>query len=235
MAGAQRPQWGHARRVCLAWGLTLGMGVCLAQPATAPQQGKPGTPAQTAAAVAAKPIPGGPTWTELTAEQRLSLAPLKDIWSSIGAAHKRKWLALSPNFGRLSKAEQQRLHSRMVEWASLSAAQRLEARLNFAQIPSLSSEEKNAQWQAYQALPKEEKKALAAQAAPLKTPGTAAAPSGASKKKLAAVPLTRPETHAAAVRPPASMVTPHHMPSEGESQATPAAAAASAPAVQAPP
>ncbi len=217
--------------------LVSAMGACLAQTPPLPQPAKAAAPAQPAAPVVSQAVPGGPSWGELSAAQQTSLAPLKVIWGSISAAHKRKWLALSPNFHRMSQPEQARLHSRMVEWASLSASQRLEARLNYAQIPSLSSEEKSAQWQAYQALSPEEKKALAAQATPLKAPGTAPAIAGNSKKKLAAVPLTHPETHpAAAVRvapashPAASLpAAAPAVAAEGESHAAPMAGA-SAPA-----
>ena len=70
-------------------------------------------------------------------------------------------------------AEQDKLHSRMTEWAALSPQQRTQARLNFAETKQLSPDDKKAKWEAYQALPPEEKRKLAAGAA--KPPPTAAA------------------------------------------------------------
>ena len=65
----------------------------------------------------------------------------------------------------MSGAEQAKLHSRMTEWAALSPQQRTQARLNFAETKQLSPDDKKAKWEAYQALPPEEKRKLAAGAA----------------------------------------------------------------------
>lgn len=141
------------------------------------------------------PARGGPSWETLAPAQQTALAPLASIWNGISDAHKRKWLALAQNFSKLSTEEQGRLHSRMVDWASLSPAQRARARLNFAQVPSMSAAQKQAQWEAYQALPPEQKKALAAQA-PTLAPGTAPARADA-KRKLAPPPVAHGGTQQA--------------------------------------
>src|SRR5512133_2371577 len=44
----------------------------------------------------------GPLWTELTEPQRLALAPLAPKWDTVSEAQKRKWIALSRNFPRMS-------------------------------------------------------------------------------------------------------------------------------------
>ena len=64
----------------------------------------------------------------------------------------------------MSGAEQDKLHSRMSEWAALSPQQRTQARLNFGETKRLSPDDKKAKWEAYQALPAEEKRKLAASA-----------------------------------------------------------------------
>ena len=59
--------------------------------------------------------------------------------------------------------EQQRANQRMGEWAHMTVAERTQARMNFqeAQQP-VSKEEREARWKAYQALPEDKKRELAA-------------------------------------------------------------------------
>ena len=158
------------------------------------------TPAQATSAVAKRPgvakaasatKPNGkqltrPLWTELTEAQRQASAPLAPKWDTVSEAQKRKWLALSQNYPRMSGPEQEKLHSRMTEWAALSPQQRTQARLNFGEAKHISPDDKKAQWEAYQALPPEEKRKLAASAA--KPPATAAAVKPVPADKLATVP-----------------------------------------------
>jgi hypothetical protein len=129
-----------------------------------------------------------PAWAELTEPQRQALAPLSGTWDTVSEAQKRKWLALAENFPRLAPAEQDKLRSRMTEWVSLSPQQRSQARLNFGETKKLAPDDKKAKWEAYQALPPEEKRKLAAGAA--KPPATAAAVKPVAPEKLASVPKT---------------------------------------------
>lgn len=147
---------------------------------------KPKTPTPSTAAVS----PSKPDWKELTPAQQGSLQPLQSGWDSFSEGHKRKWIAIAQNYATLPSAEQNKLHSRMREWASLSAREREQARLNFAETSRLTPAEKAANWQAYQALSPEEKQKLAAKAA-AKPVGAAAAVKPVAPQKLAAVPLTR--------------------------------------------
>ena len=162
-----------------------------AGPATVAQAGRP------AASRAAAPLPRvngkrttRPSWNELTPAQRQALAPLAATWGTVSEAQKRKWLALSQNFPMMSGAEQSKLHSRMTEWAGLSAQQRTQARLNFGETQQLAPDDKKAKWEAYQALSPEEKSKLAAKAP--KPPPAAAAVKPVAPDKLAVVPKPRP-------------------------------------------
>jgi hypothetical protein len=167
-----------------------------AQPAPAASQVKPAlphasTPASRAGkgvAVANKPVTS-PLWRELSPSQQQALVPLAAHWDTLSEPHKRKWIALSANFPKMSGEEQAKLHSRMTEWVSLSPQQRTIARLNYGATQKLSPDDKKAKWEAYQALPPEEKKKLAAKAA--KPPATAAAIRPVPADKLAAMPKTR--------------------------------------------
>ena len=132
-----------------------------------------------------------PLWSELTAVQRQALAPLASNWNTISVSQKHKWLEISRNYGSLPAAEQAVLNSRMQEWVTLSPQQRAQARLNFGKTRELSRqltpEEKNARWQAYQALSPEEKHKLAAKASP-KPSGAATAIKPVAPQKLVTVP-----------------------------------------------
>jgi hypothetical protein len=164
-------------RVVTAWlsaGLILGMlgMTSLAVGTTA----APSTKSATAPSPhAARSTGSRPLWRELTARQQKALQPLMPHWDELTESHKRKWLALSRNYARMSAADQKVLHSRMTEWASLSKQQRAQARLNFSNVKQVPADERKAKWEAYQALSDEEKRKLAARAKISKPPGSAPA------------------------------------------------------------
>lgn len=178
LVAAWAPALSHAQQPGAV--TTEAMGAPPARTASAP-----GRSGSAAGAPPRTKSPTSPPWVELTPPQQQALGPLAATWSTISEAQKRKWLVLSKNFGSLSAEEQAKLHSRMTEWAALSPQQRTLARLNFAQTQRLSSDDKKAKWEAYQALPPEEKSKLAASAA--KPPAAAAAVKPVPARKLANV------------------------------------------------
>lgn len=131
-----------------------------------------------------------PRWKTLKHEQQQALAPLAPQWNTLSEEQKRKWLAVSKNYGMLSPQDQTKLHSRMNEWVALSPNQRSWARLNFAQTQELAKtltpEEKQAKWQAYQSLSDQEKAMLANAKPKPKSAALATKPVDASK--LAHIP-----------------------------------------------
>ena len=135
----------------------------------------------------------GPGWETLNTPQKLALYPLAERWALISEAQKRRWLALAANFPALPEDEQAKFHERMTDWASLSAQQRNQARLNYAATNRLAPDDKRAQWEAYQALSEDERRALAARAAP-KPKGAAVALRPVSSRKLAQVPAATQAT-----------------------------------------
>ena len=166
-----------------------------AQAQVQPPAGSTANPIPGAKVAASAVKPNGkaitkPLWSELTPAQQQALAPLSGKWDTVNEAQKRKWLALSQNFPKMSGAEQAKLHSRMTEWAALSPQQRTQARLNFGETQQISPDDKKAKWEAYQALTPEEKSKLAAKAA--KPPPTAAAVKPVAPDKLATVPKAKP-------------------------------------------
>jgi hypothetical protein len=190
-----------------AWMLALAavMPVALAQPQPHPAASSASRPvlAASAAKLAVKQRTK-PLWVELTPAEQQALVPLAPKWDTLSETQKRKWLALSQNFPRMSGAEQAKLHSRMTEWVALSPQQRTQARLNFGQTQQLSPDDKKAKWEAYQALPPEEKSKLAARAA--KPPATAAAVKPVPTDKLAITP--KPVNRHAAPAPRVAVAPP---------------------------
>lgn len=138
----------------------------------------------------------GPGWEQLDTPQKLALYPLAPRWAMLGEQQKRQWLAIAQGFSRLPEAEQERLHLRMADWASLSAQQRSQARLNYAATNRLAPDSKRAQWEAYQALSSEEKNRLAAVAA------------ATSRQSLGAAPPVRPVAPRKLARVPAATQNP---------------------------
>ncbi len=116
---------------------------------------------------AAQPAPDRSlAWASLSGAQKTALAPLANDWSRIDANRKQKWLEVAARFPAMPADERARVQARMAEWARLSPAERAGARLQFQEVRRLPAEERQAKWQAYQALSPEERQALAKRARP---------------------------------------------------------------------
>lgn len=157
----------------------------------------------------------GPRWTELSTPQKEALYPLADRWSVLSEGQKRNWLNLAAGFHALSEDEQAKMLARITDWASLSTQQRSQARLNYAAASRLPADSRRARWEAYQALSAEEKKRLAAKAAPRPT-GAATTVRPVSPKKLARVPAATNAPPAVPnppkIQPPAEFHSPQALP-----------------------
>ena len=110
------------------------------------------------------------------------LAPLQRDWSTITPAQQQKWVEVANRYGNAPPEDRARVQERMREWSRMSTADRARARLNFTEARQISREDRQRQWEAYRALPAEQRRALAekAQAKP--------APKSASRRDLGAVP-----------------------------------------------
>ncbi|WP_280190231.1 DUF3106 domain-containing protein [Delftia sp. PS-11] len=155
-------------------------------------------------------LASGPRWGELTPGQSDVLEPLEERWSLMDALQKRRWIALAEGYDKLSEKEQEKLRSRMQDWSSLSAQQRSQARLNFA-LSNRFATDKRAQWEAYQALSDEEKRLLAARAAP-KPAGAATAIQPVAPKRLARIPAAAVAPSTVPNLPKIPPATIHHPP-----------------------
>jgi hypothetical protein len=108
----------------------------------------------------------GPRWSELTPAQRVALKPLERDWSSIEADRKRKWMDIAARMPGMPPDQRERVQARMTEWARLSPEQRGQARLRFQESKQVSPSDRQAQWEAYQALPPDRKRQFQARAVP---------------------------------------------------------------------
>lgn len=169
----------------------------LAQAASAATGAKPALPRSTAGDL------GGPSWSSLSAPQRKALAPLERDWSTIDASRKAKWLEIAGRFPSLPADEQQRLQARMAEWAAMTPSQRGQARLSFQEAKQIPPQQKQARWEAYQALSAEERQALAERAKPKATK-----PAAAGSASMDAVPKRNLAASSPAARPTIKPVAP---------------------------
>jgi hypothetical protein len=165
-------------------GLTAVALACLAASVSPVAWSQPGT---ASAAVASRPE-AGIRWSELTPAQRTALKPLERDWSTIDTDRKQKWVQIAGRMPSMPPAERERVQARMTEWTRLSPQQRGEARLAFEQAKQVSPQDRHAQWEAYQALPAEQRRQLQARAVPPARPPAASRPTsnGARTDKLQA-------------------------------------------------
>jgi hypothetical protein len=170
-------------------------GQTIADAASAPQAAASVTPAPkpkpkplVATSSAATPLPSAlasaPTWRELTPSQRRLLAPLEDDWKELSPSQRSKWVNAAPMLATLPEPELSRLHERMRGWSKMSPAERRDARVAFQIAKQVDAEQRQAKWEAYQALPAERRQELADKAAARRKAQAAA--SGHSAKMLSA-------------------------------------------------
>jgi hypothetical protein len=160
---------GPLRLTCALLGsMLIGAAACLWVPvALAAHENSP---------TSAAAVDRSPTWASLTPVQQQALAPLQRDWAGIDQSRKQKWLVIAARFPTLPADERKRVQERMTEWTHMTPAQRNSARLQFNEARQVSAEERQAKWQAYQALPEAERQSLAQRAKPA-AKNAAAAPS----------------------------------------------------------
>lgn len=108
----------------------------------------------------------GPPWKSLRPSDQAALAPLEKSWPTLDASRKEKWLVLARRLPEMSDKERIRIRERMVEWVAMSPLERGRARQNFQEMQLGRLEDRQALWEAYQALPVEQRQALAQRAKP---------------------------------------------------------------------
>lgn len=108
----------------------------------------------------------GPAWAALKPAQREALKPLEREWPGIDGQRKQKWLDIADRFPGMPAPDQARMQARMAEWAQLTPSERGQVRLNYQEAKQTPPGNRQASWEAYQALPLEQRRELADRAAP---------------------------------------------------------------------
>ena len=150
-------------------------GMAQAQPARPPAPAAPPRPASDQ----------GPAWSSLTPGQRAALAPLERDWAGIDAQRKGKWLEIADHYQTMPPQDQARLQARMSEWVKMTPQQRNRARLQYQEARQAPPQDRQASWEAYKALPEDQRRALANRAAPTPAAGVAASSPSRSAKAAA--------------------------------------------------
>ncbi len=111
--------------IALLFGLLLSHGGIAQQ-----VQGQTG--ASDAAVKSARPL-----WSELSPKQQAVLAPIAAEWDKLDTTRRKKWVTIANRYPKMTPDEQQRLQSRMQDWANLTSEQRRVARENYQQLKQL--------------------------------------------------------------------------------------------------
>ncbi len=127
---------------------------------------------------------GAAGWQQLTPAEQKILLPLRDQWAGIEPLRRQKWRDIAAIYPKLPAEQQERLRSRMAEWAKMTPAQRNAARLHFGEVRQVPATERQARWEAWQQLPEEQRRSIGTQAA--STPAPAGTVPAAVRKAPAA-------------------------------------------------
>ncbi|MEY8689754.1 MAG: DUF3106 domain-containing protein [Leptothrix sp. (in: b-proteobacteria)] len=147
---------------------------------------------------------GTASWDELSASEQRILQPLQAQWASTDAPRRQKWRDIASRFPTMNADQQARTTSRMAEWAAMTPNERNAARLQFEQVKQLPSSERQARWDAYQALAPEQRDALSKQAAtraPIKDVIATKPAAGSTPTKSNIVEANRPSAKPLPVGP----------------------------------
>lgn len=174
----QRRSLAGAHVIGVALALSVLLGFCTA---AATAQGVVATPGPTVHA----PVPAlahgrapaaaeeGMRWQKLKPTQREALKPLQQEWSGMDSPSRQKWLQLSERLPSMPADERDRVQARMSDWEKLTPAERGQARLRFQEAKQTPLPDRRSRWAAYEALPPEQKRALAARAGAAPSPNPA--------------------------------------------------------------
>ena len=153
-------------------------------------------------------VPENAQWASLTPGQKSALKPLEREWGSIEPARKVKWLEIANKFPTMPAPEQARIQTRMEDWAKLTPRERGQARMNFKEAQQVPAQERKARWEAYQALPPDQQKQLAARAAPSTRKPTADASAEVAGTKSNVVPNSSYAPRPKAIAPTVAQAQP---------------------------
>jgi hypothetical protein len=191
MALSGRAKWGAAAAalVAVAAAGAIWMGN---------QSGTPVLASLPTTASAGEVPPEKTLWKDLTPAQQQALEPLAGEWDTMEPIRKQKWLGIGKRYASMKPDEQVRVQERMREWVKMTPEERRQVRQNFARAQKLDPSLKSTQWESYQQLSDEQKKALAAKSPSKKQVANLPTPSQSKMKMPAPIKPGAPTTGMAA-------------------------------------
>lgn len=94
--------------------------------------------------------PQGPSWTSLSAEQKVILEPIAPpTWDTLTKLQKNRLINAAKHYPKETPEEQARFRQHLIEWTQLPKEKRQKARENFKTFRQLPPEKKEAiknQW-----------------------------------------------------------------------------------------
>ncbi len=133
-----------------------------------------------ALALASAPVAHGqitlssPSWSQLTPQERATLAPLAPPeWDRLDAPRKQKWLGLAQRYPTMPPERQARMRDQMQAWARLTPDERRGARERYEALKKLPPDRRAEvlrKWDEYNKLPPEERAAIRARSAAAQSP-----------------------------------------------------------------
>ena len=152
-----------------------------------------------ALALAMAPVAGAqlpinaPHWSELTPQQRTTLAPLAPEWDKLDGQRRQKWLGMAERYPKMTPDQQTRFQSQMRTWATLTPDQRHIARAQYQSLKTLPPDKRadmQKKWEEYRNLPPEKQQELRARSLAQSTAPTAAC--GTARRAAARCPCFPP-------------------------------------------
>ncbi|MBA4342554.1 MAG: hypothetical protein C0423_10435 [Methylibium sp.] len=212
--------WSLAPHIFRAAGLLL-----LSSPLIVAAQDNLPAAAPTKPALAVPATLISPDWHTLSADQQRLLKPLAAEWNTLESASRVRWIELTARHNSMPVEEQRLLEERIASWALLSPAERQQARQSFQQVRQTKPQDLQAKWEAYQALPPEQREALAGKAAQKRQPTAvnAAGTATASVAGAASAADRKPAAGLSLSPMPAPIKTARQVPGSALLQAKPGA------------
>src|SRR5665213_719531 len=110
-----------------------------------------------------------PKWSELSAQERATLAPLAPPeWDKLDAQRKHKWRGLAERYPRMTPERQARMRDQMQAWSRLTPDERHTARERYQALRKLPADQRaevRRKWDEYNKLPPAERAAMRARSA----------------------------------------------------------------------
>jgi hypothetical protein len=105
----------------------------------------------------------GLSWTQLSVQQQMILAPLEREWAKLPDDQRQRLVGAASGYPEMDRSQQERFSSRLLQWSRLSLAQRNLARTKFKEwqaLPPREREKVERRWHQWLASKGEDEKGI---------------------------------------------------------------------------